>query len=199
MASRVEDNQLGNKVDMTVYVFAGADNTFNLYEDEGDGNSFKNGECVTTEFNLKWGENAKFTVKPAYGNTDIIPSRRNWDIKLRGFAKEIEVRVNIEGKEIPCKTVCDLKTNTISVILENISVSNEIIIEVMGEKLMTDNAGVTDRLYDILLHSQMDYVVKSGLWYAFKGKSNLLYKACPQREYAEILSAAEEMRKLLNF
>jgi len=59
--------------------------------------------------------------------------------------------------------------------------------------------GATDRLYDILLHSQMDYVTKSGLWYAFKGKSNLLYKACPQKEYTQILSAAEEMGKLLGF
>ena len=56
-----------------------------------------------------------------------------------------------------------------------------------------------DRFYDILLHSQKDYVTKSNLWYAFKGKNQLLYKHCPQKEYAEILSAAEEMSRLLSF
>ena len=199
MASTVEDNRLGNKEDMTVYVFAGGDNNFCLYEDTGDGSTFKNGECVTTEFNLEWGEKAVFTVKPARGDTAIIPSCRNWDIKLRGFNKEIEVKVKTKGKEIPCNTVYDLKTSTTAVIIENISVNSEITVEVTGERLITDNSGATDRLYDILLHSQMDYVTKSGLWYAFKGKSELLYKACPQKEYAEILSAAEEMRKLLSF
>ena len=199
MASNVEDNLLGNKEDMTVFVFAGADNTFKLYEDKGDGNEFKNGDCVITEFNLCWGEKAVFTVKPANGNTAIIPSKRNWDIKLRGFAKEIQVNVKVQGKEIPCKTAYDLKSNTTSVIIENISVNSEITVEISGEKLITDNAGATDRLYDVLLHSQMDYTTKSGLWYAFKGKNKLLYKYCPQKEYAEILSAADEMGKLLGF
>ena len=136
---------------------------------------------------------------PASGNTAIIPSNRNWDIKLRGFSKETQVKVKLDGKEIPCNTVYDSKTGTTSVILQNVSVNSEITVEVSGEKLITDNASATDRLYDILLHSQMDYTTKSGLWYAFKGKSNLLYKACPQKEYAEILSAAEEMGKLLGF
>lgn len=87
------------------------------------------------------------------GNTAIIPSNRNWDIKLRGFAKEIQVDVKVQGKETPCKTAYDLKSNTTSVILENVSVNSEITIEILGENLITDNAGATDRLYDILLHS----------------------------------------------
>ena len=199
VASNVEDNRLGNKDDMTVYVFAGEDNTFDLYEDSGDGNAFKDGECVTTEFSLEWGEKAVFTVKPACGDTTLIPSDRNWDIKLRGFAKEINIKVKLDGKEIPIDTVFDSKTNTTTISLKNVSVNSEITVEISGEKLITDNAGAIDRMYDILLHSQMDYTTKSGLWYAFKGKSNLLYKACPQKEYAEILSAAEEMGKLLGF
>ena len=198
LSSNADDNLLGNKEDMTVYVFAGADNTFKLYEDTGDGNEFKNGECVTTEFNLCWGEKAVFKINPASGNTAIIPSARNWDIKLRGFAKETRVKVMLEGKETPVSAVYDAATNTISVSLKNISVNSEITIEVEGEKLITDNASAKDRLYNILLHSQMDYSTKSGLWYAFVGKSDRLYKACPQKEYAEILSAAEEMKKLLS-
>ena len=199
MACKTEDNKLGNKSDMTVHVFAGADNSFNLYEDAGDGNSFKNGDFVSTEFNLKWGDNATVTIKPACGNTALIPISRNWNIKLRGFAKTIDVRVFGNGNETPCSTSYDLKSNTTSVVLENIAVECEVVIEIIGDKLLTDNAGVTDKLYDMLLHSQMDYSTKSGLWYAFKGKNNLLYKACPQQEYAEILSSAEEMRRLLYF
>lgn len=196
-ASRVEDNLLGNQKDMTVDVFAGADNTFQLYEDTGDGNTYKDGQYAITEFNLNWSENAVFTIKPAYGDTKIIPDCRNWDIKLRGFAKEIDVKVKIAGKEIPCSIEFEKNTNTTSLILKNISVNSEIIVEIKGKRIITDNSVATDRMYDILLHSQMDYTVKSALWYAFKGKSNILYKACPQKEYKEILSAAEEMRNLL--
>ena len=196
MSSKVVDNKLGNKENMSVDIFAGADNTFSLYEDKGDGNAFKTGEYVITDFNLNWGEKAVFTVNAAQGNTEIIPEFRNWNIKLRGFAKEIEIKVKVDGNEMPCETYYDLKSNTTFVIIENISVNSEITIDIVGEKLITDNAGAIDRTYDMLLHTQMDYVTKSALWYAFKGKNNLLYKACPQKENAEILSAVEEMRSL---
>ena len=197
-ASNANDNALGNKADMTVDVFAGSNNTFKLYEDKGDGNEFKNGECVITEFELSWGEKAVFTVKSACGNTEIIPNFRNWNIKLRGFAKDVKLTVKVDGKETPCETTYDLNSNTTAVTILNVSVNNEITVEATAEKLITDNAGAADRFYDILLHSQMDYTVKSGLWYAFKGKNQLLYKACSQKEYTEILSAAEEMRNLLS-
>ena len=199
MSSKVVDNKLGNKENMSVDIFAGADNTFSLYEDKGDGNAFKTGEYVITDFNLKWGEKAVFTVNAAQGNTEIIPEFRNWNIKLRGFAKEIEIKVKVNGNEMPCETYYDLKSNTTFVNIENISVNSEITIDIVGEKLITDNAGAIDRTYDMLLHTQMDYVTKSALWYAFKGKNNLLYKACPQKENAEILSAVEEMGKILNY
>ncbi|MBO5357931.1 MAG: response regulator transcription factor, partial [Clostridia bacterium] len=106
--------------------------------------------------------------------------------------------VKVDGKEIPCETTYDLNSNTTAVTILNVSVNNEITVEATAEKLITDNAGAADRFYDILLHSQMDYTVKSGLWYAFKGKNQLLYKVCSQKEYTEILSAAEEMRNLLS-
>ena len=198
-ASNANDNALGNKSDMTVDVFAGSNNSFKLYEDKGDGSNFENGECVITEFSLLWGEKAVFTINRVCGDTDIIPTFRNWNIKLRGFAKDIKLTVKVNGKETPCKTAYDLKTNTTSVIIENASVNSEITVEITGERLITDNASAVDRFYDILLHSQMDYVTKSNLWYAFKGKNQLLYKHCPQKEYAEILSAAEEMSRLLSF
>ena len=184
---------------MTVDVFAGGNNTFKLYEDKGDGSNFKNGEYVITEFKLSWGEKAVFTISPACGNTEIIPTFRNWNIKLRGFAKDIRVIVRVDGKEISYNTNYEIKSNTTAVLVENIPVNSEITVEVTGESLITDNEGATDRLYDILLHSQMDYVTKSNLWYAFKGKNKLLYKHCPQKEYADILSAAEEAGNLLGF
>ncbi|MBR4973676.1 MAG: DUF5110 domain-containing protein [Clostridia bacterium] len=198
-ASNANDNALGNKSDMTVDVFAGGNNTFNLYEDKGDGSNFKNGEYVITEFKLSWGEKAVFTVNAAQGNTEIIPEFRNWNIKLRGFAKDIKLIVRVDGKETPCETVYDLKSNTTAVVVENVSVSSEIAVEITGENLITDNEGAVDRFYDILLHSQMDYVTKANLWYAFKDKNKLLYKQCPQKEYSDILNAAEEMGNLLGF
>ena len=195
-SSKVENNGLGKKEDMTVYVFPGADNIFNLYEDSGDGNSYKKGEFVKTEFDFKWGTDAQFTIKSAKGDTTLIPNYRNWEIKLRGFAKGIGVKVKVDGKEIYCDSVYDAKTNTMSLLVENVSVNSEIIVEIIGEKLITNNECAKDIMYDIILYSQIDYATKTRLWNAFEDKNSFLYTACSQKEYSDLLSVAEEMRNL---
>lgn len=91
----------------------------------------------------------------------------------------------------------EAKTNTMSVLVENVSVNSEITVEISGEKLITDNVSATDRIYDIILHSQIDYATKTRLWYSFKDKSQFLYTPCSQKEYSELLSAVGEMRNLL--
>ena len=42
-------NSLGRKSDMELYVFAGADNTFTMYEDEGEYSRFENGVWAKTD------------------------------------------------------------------------------------------------------------------------------------------------------
>jgi len=60
--SNAENNELGKKENMTVYVFPGAYNTVNLYEDSGDGDSYQKGEFVKTEFDLKWDKNNENSI-----------------------------------------------------------------------------------------------------------------------------------------
>ena len=192
-----DDNKLGKKDKLTVYVFPGADNTFKLYEDSGDGNEYKKGDFVITEMNLDWKENTVFTINSAKGNTSLIPEYRTWDIKLRGFAKDINIKVKVDGKEISAVSVYDAESNTSSVLVKNVSVNSEITVEISGSNLITDNTYAKDRAYDIILHSQINYETKSSLWKAFCENSQQLYMNCPQKEYAEFLSAVEEMRDLL--
>ena len=63
-----DDNKLGKKDKLTVYVFPGADNTFKLYEDSGDGNEYKKGDFVITEMNLDWKENADRVIRTNASN-----------------------------------------------------------------------------------------------------------------------------------
>ena len=197
MQTEAEDNKLGKKEKMTVYVFPEANNTFNLYEDEGDGNAYKDGDFVTTEFNLDWNDKAVFTINPAKGNADLIPENRTWDIKLRGFAKDINLKVYVDGKEISFDKVFDAKTSTTSILVKNISVNSEIKVEVDGENLTTDNSHAKERMFDIIMHSQVNYATKSALWKAFCGKEPFLYMACPEKEYTELRTVAEELRDLM--
>ena len=191
------DNTLGNKTDMTVYVFPGADNSFVLYEDSGDGNGYKNGEYATTEFSLNWGETAVFTIHSAQGETSLIPENRNWTVLFRGFSESIAVKTFVNGKETECKLSFDKKTNTASVSLENIPTRSEIVFEISGENsLETDNSSAKDRIFDILMHSQMSYAVKGAVWQAVERNEKNIYNFCPEQEHKALLGAVDEMLNL---
>lgn len=183
--------------DMTVYVFSGADNSFALYEDSGDGNEYKNGEYATTEFSLNWGETTVFTIHSTQGKTALIPKNRNWTVMLRGFAENIAVKAFVNGKETECELSFDKKTNTASVSIGNIPTCTEIVFEISGENsLETDNSSAKNRIFDILMHSQVSYAVKGTVWQAVERNEKNIYGFCPEQEHKALLGAVDEMLKL---
>ena len=64
------DNSLGRRGEMTLLIFPGADNTFTLTEDMGDGSVEP---CVRTHCTLKWGDTPRLTVE-AEGDFCILPA-----------------------------------------------------------------------------------------------------------------------------
>ncbi|HCS38394.1 MAG TPA: alpha-xylosidase [Anaerolineaceae bacterium] len=66
---------------LDVYVFPGADNSFELYEDDGLTTDYQCGEFCITRFTLQDGV---FTIHAANGNLHLIPASRTYRIHLRG-------------------------------------------------------------------------------------------------------------------
>lgn len=162
MVREPHDNKLGNAKEMNLFVFPGADNTFTLYEDEGDYNRFEEGSFVKTEMRLSWGDKASFTIKPAVGELSLIPESRKWNINLRGFNRNIEVKVLVNGKEIAAeaKLISDVNTTVVSV---SAAATDEITVIITGEDLIHDNCEYLDRAENIIALSQMRYITKAEL------------------------------------
>lgn len=158
------DNVLGRKAQMELFVFPGADNTFALYEDEGDGSAYKDGRYATTEFSLAWGDKATFTIAAAQGAVDLLPEKRDWTVNLRGFAKDVAVAVTIGGKAVDAESVYDMTTHTMRVELRDVAVTDNVVITVSGESLVTDNGDAEQRMFDLLVHAQTSEMWKYNLW-----------------------------------
>lgn len=62
-----------------LYVSCGDDGEFLLYEDEGDGFSFKNGKSVTTKFSYSEKEKT-FVIHKAEGDLSLVPSKREYAV-----------------------------------------------------------------------------------------------------------------------
>ena len=147
------ENRLFNSENMQVVVFPGADNTFTLYEDEGEYNRFENGAFAKTEMSLKWGKSACFTIGPAKGDLSLIPAVRNWSIRLRGFHRTVSVCVTVDSEQTDFTARYSKDSNTTEICF-SAPVTALCRIEIAGEKLVHDNADYLDRCENVLQHSQ---------------------------------------------
>ena len=78
---------------MTLRVFAGANGSFELYEDDGVS---LNSDCVRTEIALDWQAGAlTFSTR---GEVSLLPQRRVWQVECVGFAP---CGVSVNGAEVP--------------------------------------------------------------------------------------------------
>ncbi len=86
LAPKVGWGGVENPTELDLYVFPGADNTFELYEDDGETTDYQGGKYAITRFSLS---NGRFTIHAAQGDLSLVPAKRTYRIHLRGLASVI--------------------------------------------------------------------------------------------------------------
>jgi alpha-glucosidase (family GH31 glycosyl hydrolase) len=81
LAPKVGWGGIENPTELDIYIFPGADNTFALYEDDGETTDYQQGKFAITRFELK---NNTFTIHPAQGDLSVVPAQRTYNIHLHG-------------------------------------------------------------------------------------------------------------------
>ena len=85
---------------MTIRIYRGT-NTFELYEDDGESNEFKNGNYAITKFRVREAvRDIIFEIKPAEGNCSTLPSRRNYTLVFEDIVSAESIKVTSKGKDI---------------------------------------------------------------------------------------------------
>ena len=93
LAPKVGWGGIENPTELDIYIFPGADreaspqrserdNTFDLYEDDGETTDYQQNKYAITRFELK---NNTFTIHRAQGDLSVIPAQRTYRIHLRGI------------------------------------------------------------------------------------------------------------------
>ena len=146
------ENRLLNAENMDILVFPGADNAFTLYEDAGDYSDYQDGAFAQTKLSLNWGEKAVFTIAPAEGDLTLIPEKRSWNIKLRGFHKDVCVKVLVNGEAVDAEAVRQGNTTCVCV---SAAVTDRVELRITGDALIHDNADAVSRIERIIQRSRI--------------------------------------------
>ena len=86
LAPKVDWGGIENPKELDLHIFPGADNVFELYEDDGETTDYQRGKYAITTFTLK---KNTFTIQPASGDTSLIPAQRAYRIHLRGIGMQV--------------------------------------------------------------------------------------------------------------
>ena len=151
-----------NSDKMEVLIFPGNDNTFNLYEDEGDYNNFKNDKFATTLMEFKWSSSPEFIISPSVGDTSLIPKTRSWKLTFRGFDNNINLDVLVNGINTEFTIECDEKTHSVSVFV-TAKTSDMVTVKIAGDNLIHKNSDIEEKWIDILQKAKVGYERKNDI------------------------------------
>jgi alpha-glucosidase (family GH31 glycosyl hydrolase) len=108
LAPKVGWGGIENPTELDLYIFPGADNRFELYEDDGETTNYLRGKYSITAFTLK---NNTLTIHPAHGDTSLIPAQRTYRIQLRGVDES--AFASLPGKYDPSTRILSLEPMTL--------------------------------------------------------------------------------------
>lgn len=106
---------IDNPEHLYVTVFPGADNRFELYEDDGESEAYRDGKHCTTVFRQEWrGESLTFKIEPLHGEKTDIPAGRDYRLVFRGVKQPALVKMTAGGKDLQVNFVYDADLETLS-------------------------------------------------------------------------------------
>lgn len=118
-----------NPKNLHIRVYAGADGTFTLYEDDNETCGYEQGICVKTPMRFDWTARTKqtFSVAAARGDVKLIPGTRDYLIEFIG-GTDVKCHVYLGEGETECveadfRKGYDERNRTMNVTVRNVPVT----------------------------------------------------------------------------
>ena len=157
--SQNEGNDISNPENIKIRVFAGRDNSFEMYEDDGISLEYQNDAYAVTKFELKHSQKPVFIINKPEGDLSVIPETRDYEIEFNGYTSCESFVVTENGKEIDFGVSINDRKTQISI--KNISGTVEIHFADEVELVQNDKK---EMLMNLVLRSQGDNGARSGMY-----------------------------------
>lgn len=103
MSANGRTNDCSNPETLEVLVYRG-NNTFLLYEDDGETLSYQQGEYLKTAFTVKEkNDNVTFTIAKAEGDISVVPEKRTYVIRFKDITNA-DITVTVNGRKVNAET-----------------------------------------------------------------------------------------------
>ncbi len=136
LSNDVSNNAAAPK-NMEIHIFPGRSNTYNLYEDDGVTNLYKQGYYILTSIDYNYqSNNYTVIIRALEGKSGIIPKERNYKIRFRNTKKAEDVVAYVNNTPVATNNYVD--ENDFIVEVNNVSTIGQLSINCKGKAIEID-------------------------------------------------------------
>ncbi|MFW6017650.1 MAG: TIM-barrel domain-containing protein [Halapricum sp.] len=147
---------------LRVLAFPGADNTFDLYEDDGTSRAYRDGEYATTTIRQSYEPGRlALTVEAATGATEHVPETRDLELCVRGVREELAIDLGDANGSIEY----DAETRTQEITVHDHDATSPVTVTLSaldGDLIVAEDSRL-DRVRELLQHLEIPARTKARL------------------------------------
>ncbi len=144
---------------MEIHVFPGKSNQYNLYEDDGYSNLYKDGYYLLTRVDYNYmTNNYTLIIRPVEGKTGIVPAKRNYRIRFRNTRKANDVIVYIDNEKVKCESF--IEDTDFIVEINDVPTTKQLTINCKGKDIEIDAVRLINEDIDSIIS---DLQIKTNL------------------------------------
>lgn len=187
-----ESNDTGIPNKMEIQVFPGANNTYSIYEDDGETDNYLKDEFLITNVEFIYQKNNyKLTILPVGGKTGVIPNKRSYKIRFKNtkhtsivssFVASTQVKNNcykddtdliVEINDVPTNQQLTIICKGEDIEVDAIRIISDDIISIISD--LPIKTTLKQKIDDIMFSNQLD----------LKKKRIAIRKLAHEKEYLE--------------
>lgn len=137
LAENTDINDTKAPENLIIDVFPGRSNTYNLYEDDGLTNLYKEGFYLITSIDYNYREsNYTLIIRALEGKSNVVTPKRNYKIKFRNTKKADDVLVYENNSRVEFSSY--VEGNDFIIEVKNVSVLSQVTINCKGKDIEID-------------------------------------------------------------
>jgi len=146
--------------DMEIHIFPGQNNTYTLFEDDGESDLYRKDFFLLTEMDYNYmPNNYSLIIRSTEGKSGIIPEKRNYKIVFRNTKRTDEVSVYSGRDQISYKTYVDGSDFIVEV--KDVDTIGQFTINCKGKDIEIDAVRlINNEIEDIISDVQIKTVLK---------------------------------------
>jgi len=171
---------------LRIVAFPGADNTFDLYEDDGTTTAHRDGAYATTEFAQTFdGDRLTFEIGGVEGDLSELPEERTYELQFRGVTEPADVDVEAP---VDCETTYEADEATLTVAFDPVAseAGLTVVVEAAEESLVSRRDRTREHVETLLESFRTHVTVKDHLLADFE-PDGVAWLA----EYVRVLTTAQ--------